>query len=183
MSTVAATNLLLVISNGLVVPTVSPLPMMIEQAIRPVQKAYLTPPSVLFTPKTTSSANADQYQFNDAIRQTSEAEKVIGDIRHWASFSENWDGEGSCQPSAQSIVDAVSFVRLISDSAQIPHPMLHATGNVSLFWNENGLYADIEFLGQNRVAYFIKQNEDKHKGVISFDSEKMPAVFSAIIKV
>lgn len=185
MGTATAAKLLFVISNGLIPPTVSTMPNMIEQPIRTTHRVNLSAPSVLYTPSLTSSAsvNIDSFQFDDVVRQTSEAEKVIGEIRHWASFSENWDGEGAARPSAQSIGDAVSFLRLVADSAQLPQPMLHATGNASLFWNDNGLYADVEFLGQNKVAYFIKHNEDKHKGVISFDSEKMPAVFSALIKV
>lgn len=185
MGTATAANLLFVISNGLVPPTVSTMPNMIEQPIRTAHRANFSAPSVLYVPSLTSSAsvNVDNFQFNDVVRQTSDVEKAIGEIRHWASFSENWDGEGANLPSTESIRDSVSFLRLIADSEQLPQPMLHATGNVSLFWNDNGLYADVEFLGQNKVAYFIKRNEDKHKGVISFDSEKMPAVFSALIKV
>jgi len=59
--------------------------------------------------------------------------------------------------------------------------MLLASGHVALYKNENGLYADIEFLGDGRIAYFIKRNGDKHKGVLTFDSQKMPAVFSALL--
>lgn len=185
MGTATAAKLLFVISNGLVPPTVSTMPNMIEQPMRASHRANIPAPSVLYTPALTSSAslNVDNFQFNDVVRQTSEVEKAIGEIRNYGSFSQNWDGEGANLPSIQSIKDSVSFLRLIADSEQLPQPMLHATGNVSLFWNDDELYADVEFLGQNRVAYFIKRKEDKHKGVISFDSEKMPAVFSALIKV
>ena len=40
----------------------------------------------------------------------------------------------------------------------------------------------LEFLGDGRIAYFIKNNGDKHKGVVAFDSQKIPVVFPAIIR-
>ncbi len=52
--------------------------------------------------------------------------------------------------------------------------MLLSSGHTALFWNEDNLYADIEFLGDGRIAYFIKKNGDKHKGVLEFKSQKMP---------
>ena len=86
-------------------------------------------------------------------------------------------------PMAQSIKEAVSFVRLLDDSILLPEPMLLSSGHAALYWNEGGLYADIEFLGNGRIAYFIKSNGDKHKGVLTFDSQKMPALFPALIRV
>lgn len=116
------------------------------------------------------------------LRPTTTQEKIIGEIRSWSLFAENWDSEGSMSPKAQSIKEAVSFIRLLDDNISPPEPMLLSSGNISLFWDESDLYADIEFLGDHRIAYFIKKNGDKHKGVLKFDSQQMPTVFSALLK-
>jgi len=117
-----------------------------------------------------------------ASRDTSPQENIIGELRQWNLLVANWDGEGATKPKLNSIKEAVSFVRLLDDKGALPEPMLLGSGNAALYWNEPGLYADIEFLGDNRIAYFIKINSDKHKGVLTFDSQKMPAVFQALLK-
>lgn len=117
-----------------------------------------------------------------SIRETTLQEKIIGEIRSWNLLESDWDGEGSSKPSGQSIEEAVSFVNLLSDEIIPPEPMLLSSGHIALFWNEADLYADIEFLGDSRIAYFIKKVGEKHKGVLEFDSQKMPAVFPVLLR-
>lgn len=173
----------------------SEFPRSLELYARPMQKATSRIPFALPISNATSIF-ADNGQYSDAAyvdadadaaestvqleRLTTQHEKLIGEIRSWSLLSADWDGEGALAPSAQSIKDAVAFSRLLSDVV-IPEPMLLASGHVALYKNESGIYADIEFLGDGRIAYFIKRDGDKHKGVLTFDSQKMPAVFSALL--
>lgn len=120
-------------------------------------------------------------QVDEADRPTTSREKLIGELRRWGLLATNWDGEGAASPVASSLKEAVSFVRLLDD-VELPEPMLHASGHAGLFWKDDSLYADIEFLGDGRIAYYIERHGDKHKGVLSFDSKKMPAVFPALLR-
>jgi hypothetical protein len=61
--------------------------------------------------------------------------------------------------------------------------MLHVNGHAGLFWRDDALYADLEFLGSGRVAYFIEKNGDKHKGVVNFVAKEMPNLFKALLPV
>lgn len=161
-------------------PTVSEIPRALEQQTRPAQKTSSRLSVVkVGSQVTTIVANDDEY--DDTARQTTPHEKLIGEIRGWSLLSADWDGEGAAAPLAQSMKDAVSFVRLLGNIA-LPEPMLLGSGHTALYWNEGDLYADIEFLGEGRIAYFIKSHGDKHKGVLTFDSQKMPAVFPAIFR-
>lgn len=126
---------------------------------------------------------ANEAAFEVVARPTTPIESLAGEIRQLNSLGPNWDGEGADKPKAQSIKEAVSFIGLLDDQVALPEPMLLGSGNAALYWNEDGVYADIEFLGDGRIAYFIKRNGDKHKGVLTFDSKKMPAVFPALLKV
>jgi len=115
-------------------------------------------------------------------RVTTLREKRIGEIRRYALLEENWDGEGAAPPVAASLKEAVAFVRLLPEDGALPEPMLLASGNVALYWNDSDLYADLEFLGDGRVAYFVEHpGEGKHKGVTKFKQKRMPAVFSALL--
>jgi len=128
--------------------------------------------------------NAELYsplvQDTAPTRLTTEREQLMGEIRSWSLWEANWDGEGAVAPMISCIESAVSFISLLPGDV-LPEPMLHASGYTGLFWNDDGLYADIEFLENGRVAYYIEQNGDKHKGAVNFDSRNLPPVFSVLL--
>lgn len=130
----------------------------------------------------TDSTSIDSITTNNsfAIGET-QREKLVNEIKDWRLLDDNWDGEGGLKPFTQSIEEAISFVALLGEEIILPEPMLLSSGHTALFWNEDNLYADIEFLGDGRIAYFIKKNGDKHKGVLEFKSQKMPPVFTALL--
>jgi hypothetical protein len=114
-------------------------------------------------------------------RPTTLRERLIGEIRSWALLKENWDDERASAPVASSLREAVAFAGMLRESDVLPEAMLFASGHAGLFWDEKKLYADLEFLGDGRIAYFIERQGDKHKGVLKFDSKEMPAVFPALL--
>lgn len=162
-------------------PTVSAAPRIPEQQVRPAAVVPTSRSLVAAGNYQAKTIIAKNDSYDNVTRSTTPQEALIGELRSLRLLDSNWDGEGATAPLHQSIKTAESFVRLLGDIT-LPEPMLLASGHTSLYWNENGLYADIEFLGDGRVAYFIKNHGDKHKGVISFDSQKMPAVFQALLK-
>jgi len=121
-------------------------------------------------------------QFDTAERQTTPVEELIGEMRSWNLLAGNWDGEGSSAPRSQSLCDAEDFLRLVElFPMAFPEPMLLASGNSALYWHEGDFYADLEFLSEHRIAYFIRHSGDKHKGVLEFKKEEMPPVLKALL--
>lgn len=183
LGTAAVANLFLAFS-ALSVPTVSSIPRLQEPQVRHVDRVSTRStelaPGIVIAPSVTA-ADIGSIGNGSPTRTTTSCEELIGEIRSWSLLETNWDGEGALAPSPESLKQAVSFVRLLSD-IPLPEPMLLSSGRAALYWNENNLYADLEFLEDGRIAYFIKNNGDKHKGVLAFNSEEMPAVFPALIK-
>lgn len=168
------------------IPTVSHIPpALVEQQARPIQRitsrSLIVADIQLPTQLTTFVANDEKYE--GSARHTTSHENIIGEIRQWNLLGADWDDEGAATPNTQSIKEAVAFVRLLDGDIALPEPMLLGSGHAALYWNEGRLYADIEFLGDGRIAYFIKNSGDKHKGVLTFDSQKMPSVFSALLTI
>ncbi len=132
---------------------------------------------------TSGAAIAAPLELTESDRPTTTAEKVIGEIRGWRSLPADWDGEGAAVPVAASLEEAVSFVSLLSPhNISIPEPMLLSSGRAGLYWNDGGMYADLEFTGDGRVTYYIEHSTGgKHKGVVPFDSDSMPPVFSTLL--
>lgn len=129
-----------------------------------------------------SATNEGCFHNLAAARQTSPVEKLVGEMRRWSLLSADWDSEGACAPILSSVRQAETFVRLLNNTIPLPEPMLHANGRTGLYWNDGQLYADLEFLEDGRMAYFIERNGDKHKGVLKFDSSEMPSVFSTLLR-
>lgn len=114
-------------------------------------------------------------------RETTAKEALIGEFRRWRLLQSNWDGEGAEAPSQSSLKYAEAFTRFLPE-ASLPEAMLHATGRAGLFWNIPGLYADVEFLDDSRIAYYIERAGDKHKGVVNYNANEMPPVLVALLQ-
>ena len=129
-----------------------------------------------------AAANDQIIQANVAERQTSPVERIVGEMRRWAALSDDWDGQGASAPLEQSVKEAVAFIRMLAPGIPLPDPMVHANGRAGLFWQEGQMYADLEFLGDGRMAYYIERTGDKHKGVVHFDLLNLPPVFHPLLQ-
>ena len=118
-----------------------------------------------------------------SLDRTESAKSIIAEITSWSGMERNWDSEGAAAPDASSLKAAESFVGLLGKDYLLPEPMLLASGHAGLYWNEIDLYADLEFLADGRIAYFVEhRGEGRHKGVVKFDSRKIPIVFQALLR-
>lgn len=188
LGTAAAAKLFLamtVLPTVLPAPTVSDIPRVLELQSRPLPKtttrSYGKVPGIATAPSVATTICIAEDKYAGSTRQTTSCEILVGEIRSWSLIEADWDGESAASPLSQSLKEAVSFVRLLGD-IPLPEPMLLSSGHAALYWNERDLYADLEFLGDGRIAYFIKRHGDKHKGVLAFDSKEMPVVFPALIR-
>lgn len=161
-----------------------PMPRLFQNATTRPSRSQL-PMLGLVSPSTEIiSAESLSYEKSgiETYRITTSSEKLIGELRGWTLFRANWDGEGAEAPSISSLRDAVTFVRLLDEKITLPEPMLLASGHAGLYWNESGLYADLEFFGNGRIAYYIELKSGKHKGVLNFSPNSMPKVLSALLE-
>lgn len=121
--------------------------------------------------------------FTTTARETSEQERTIALIRAWKQFKENWDDDGAHAPIRQSVEQASNFICALDEGLEMPEPTLHHNGRAGLFWTEDGLYGDLEFLENGHIAYYIEKGSDRHKGVVYFDGHKIPEIFTALLEV
>jgi hypothetical protein len=148
---------------------------------------YFRPKATTVTPlaretvsKTATTLGPADILASDIDRDTTAQEHIIGEFRRWKLLEAGWDGEGAEAPIASSLIEAIRFSRLLRANV-IAEPMLFANGRAGLFWRDAGLYGDLEFVGDGRVAYFVERNGDKHKGVVNFDAKEMPALFQTLL--
>lgn len=96
--------------------------------------------------------------------------ELIDEINNFLLLQENWDGEFADSPSIKSIENANKFLQEYK-FVNLPESMLHANGNVSLFWSDANSYFEIEFIKNERMAFFASFLNEKYKGNISRNEE------------
>lgn len=116
-------------------------------------------------------------------RVTSDHERSIAAIRSWSILEPNWDGEGAVAPSEKSLRVATEFICNLDRKKLAPVEMLHANGRIGLLWDEEeeGLYGEIEFVSDQRIAYFFQTSKGKHKGELEYSGGEISEVFNALI--
>lgn len=124
-----------------------------------------------------------EFDYLPSPRNTTEQEHTIAVLRSWEKYEQNWDYEGAKAPIPSSLRAASRFVCMLDDSFVMPEPMLHDSGRAGLFWGEDQLYADLEFLVDGTVAYYIERGERQEKGVICFDHHVIPEIFKTLLSV
>lgn len=171
-------------------PSVSEIPSLLEVGTpplpnEPIASSLSTIPSQSSSctdsaSTTLTKTSLDFGRYLDTNRPTTPSESLIGEIREWSLLEADWDGEGAQTPSQASIRYATEFIRSFDQTMELPEPMLLSSGNISLVWNTPELYADLELLPDQRIAYFVKKRADKHKGVLAFEATMSP-VLKALI--
>ena len=178
-----ATMVMTTVLNCTSVPAVS-LPHAYPGVPRLAARSHTTaiPPAILAVTSAISRDFSNPTLASLADRPTTPLEQVVGEIRSYGVLGNNWDGEGAARPNLNSIRSAVAFVRLLDPSIEMPEPMLFASGRAGLFWNNENIYADLEFTEAHSITYFVeRQNEGKHKGVVVFEPETMPGVLAVLL--
>lgn len=132
-----------------------------------------------------TEAEADSLPL-DRARATTDREHAIAEIRRWRNLQTNWDSEGAAAPVLGSLLDASDFACALESRHLTPEPMLHTSGRAGLYWRTADLYADLEFLGGGRIAFYYEKNgssgTDRLKGVVHFDGTNLPGVLEPLLR-
>jgi hypothetical protein len=110
----------------------------------------------------------------------SRADIAIAQLLRLEKFEADWDGSEAAKPLDYSLKDARAFIRKLSPDSAIPRATLHADGHAILFIQEQDLYAELEFLGTDKIGYYVRRGEQKWSDEFSFDGRSLPEGLSQI---
>ena len=100
--------------------------------------------------------------------------EILDGFNSLRNLKENWDGEGANTTDVRSISYAENFVCLLDENCIFPEIINFDSGNVGLFWYSNGLFATLEFIKDETIAYYIKKGIQILEGVTPFDGVNIP---------
>jgi hypothetical protein len=106
--------------------------------------------------------------------EQSAADIAVGQLLRMAAWDEDWDGNQAAKPLGFSLRQAREFIRALSVESAIPRPALHADGHAILFIRRPDVYAELEFLGDQRISYFARRGTEEWSDEFSFAGRPLP---------
>ena len=102
----------------------------------------------------------------------SQHDKLSAELISYQNLSEGWDGYEGVPAAPNSISDAFRFLEMKPGDIQLPSAQLASDGEVGLYWNTQGIYAEIGFYGDGTFSWYASDqfSEDGHDGC-QIDSE------------
>jgi len=90
------------------------------------------------------------------------------------SLVEDWDGEGAGPPTAECVAEALAFLEEMPYEFPLPEYMVHASGTVGFYWGDysGAEYAEVEILGDGRIAYYVVQDGVRENGITKSPGRK-----------
>lgn len=83
------------------------------------------------------------------------ASKLESRLNSYLQVGEDWDGYGGSPASKQSLADAKSFLSKLPNQISLPRPMLAGDGEISLYWEHSGMYAEASFPGDGTYHFIF----------------------------
>jgi len=146
---------------------------------------------LLVTPVTAVPTNASQnYTINTHYVKTGQLNVIDFErsntdiVNSYQSYPLNWDGYDGIPPSAETISDVLSFLEKLPYGVIEPRPGVSGDGEVSLFWENDGIYIDIGFLGDGAYVLYARDSQDIEYFNDSIDLHKpLPAALLNLINI
>lgn len=98
--------------------------------------------------------------FREHDRLAKEQADLHQQLRSYADLPENWDGEGATTPSAEAIENAIQFLYDKPVQIPLPSPDIGSAGEVGVYWDENGIFAEAVFEGDGHFHYYAEHVVD-----------------------
>ena len=104
-------------------------------------------------------------------------ERLAGKLMTYLRLEKDWDGYGGVPPTAQAVSDALTFIENLRagfPALPLPKPMLSGDGEVGLYWDQAGVFADVGFTGDGTLSYYVESESGENHGKddISLDDGK-----------
>jgi hypothetical protein len=151
--------------------------------VRVVSDQEVLPPWLSFKTDYVKSGNENTKQQGvtaDLDTSRTMADVTIEKLLRLEKLDADWDGNDAAKPIGYSIKEARNFIRKLSPESIVPGATLHADGHAILFVRRLDIYAEIEFLGDNKIGYYARRGEEKWSEEFFFDGRSLPEGLSRI---
>ena len=79
------------------------------------------------------------------------------ELGSYAELTDNWNGEGGVAPPKEAVRDVISFLDARPDDVRLPLPEVASVGDVGIYWDEDGIFAEVQFGGDRRYSFYAER--------------------------
>jgi len=119
------------------------------------------------------ATGSDESPVNELSALT-EADEIVAELCRFEQLTDDWDGNGAARPIVDSLRQARRFIRALHPRSALPMPALHADGHTALLLRHSDSYAELEFLGDNKIGYYVQRGGREWGDEIYFDGGTLP---------
>lgn len=105
------------------------------------------------TPKTQSLIKVSNYEGRSAVIPR---ELLKREIVAYAQYDDGWNGSDTIGPTSGQITATNAFIEAIPARLPLPRPMLSSNGEIGLYWDLSGGYAEASFESDGNIAFFSR---------------------------
>ena len=117
--------------------------------------------NVLRTPNAIPNYTNKKYYIPTGQQNEIDYEKDVTEkINEFKFYEVNWDGYEGIAASSETVNDAIKFINKLPSNTTVPRPGLSGDGEISLFWEDNGVYIDIGFFGDGKYTLYAKDSQE-----------------------
>lgn len=92
---------------------------------------------------------------------TSQEYELREEIRSYTRLSDDWDGDGATAPCEQAVTDALAFLGSRPLGVPLPLPEVATTGDVGMYWDRGGVFAEVQFGGDGAFSYYAERRQGR----------------------
>lgn len=139
------------------------------QPVRPFDLSN-SPASVHVAPPAAASSYVDLgaskamtdvvYKLPAVGLQLNAYDRVLGDLKLYKGLQDGWDGHGSRAPRQAAVMNAIAMLNMLPMGIPTPKATISSAGNISLYWDDDRVYADIAFDGDNSPSLFVTRKDN-----------------------
>ena len=90
-----------------------------------------------------------------------EEQTLRAELKSYAELKDNWDNEGATAPSLKAVEDAIAFLNCRPYGIPLPLPEVASIGDVGIFWDEDEIFAEVQFGGDQAYSYYAERKVAK----------------------
>lgn len=94
---------------------------------------------------------------SEATQLVNARELLKSETKAYSLFEAGWDEEGSQPPSKIAMNKALSSIDAIPARLPLPRPMLSSSGELGLYWDLVGGYAELSFETNGQMSFFSRK--------------------------
>ena len=111
-------------------------------------------------------------------------QRLVNQVQSYSQLQIGWDGYQGKPAKIRSQSDALLFLAVVSKTFPIPRAMLSSDGEISLYWESERNYAEIDFPGDGTYYYFCETPDfyAEEDGLPSRPNPTVPAALAGFLR-